>query len=234
MLDRTDAAVNGVVEGGSWVRITGLQSAAGEKLNGKVGQLLNETQNADGRFQIKIDGDTSKVKLIKATNFIPVPRDELVKTCRLSARGEDTITEHKVLLFPADHSMFTTCNLNGNVPVMKLCGLPLFVKKVKPYRYLSDFGAADNQRATYLMIEPHNGFAPHQWQNNVGPVLVYRPGGLDLSYHDMVCVNTYFFEILDEYSERHDPMRWLNQDFFQRIARREIENCDWRDVNILV
>ena len=103
-----------------------LTSAAGQKLNGKVGQVLNANPNEDGRLQIKIDGDASRGKLIKETNIIDVPRHELVKTCRLSARGEDSNCLHKVLLFPKDHSMFTNCNPKGDYPVMTLwdCRLP--------------------------------------------------------------------------------------------------------------
>jgi len=225
------AALNGAVEGGRWVRITGLTSAAGQKLNGKVGQVLNTTpNNEDGRLQVKIDGDTSSGKLIKEANITDVPRNELVKTCRLSARGEGSVLEHKVLLFPKDYSMFTNCNPKGDSPVMARCGLPLAVKQVNPYKDLSDFGATDNQRATYLMIDPITGFAPYQWQTKVGPVLVYRPDGLDLNFYDMVCVNTYFFEIIDLYAREpgtYDPMKWVNPTYFQRIVRRERDQFNW-------
>ena len=79
------ANTNAVVEGGRWVRISGLQSPAGQKLNGKVGQVLNEQPTSNGRFQIKIDGDKSQVKEIKPTNFVNVSSDDLVKVCRLPA-----------------------------------------------------------------------------------------------------------------------------------------------------
>ena len=47
----------GEVEWGRWVRIIGLQSAVGQKLNGKVGQVLNEEANDEGRYPIQIDGE---------------------------------------------------------------------------------------------------------------------------------------------------------------------------------
>jgi len=201
------AARSGRVEGGRWVRLIGLTSSSGQLLNGKVGQVLNDEPNADGRFQILIDG-YSKAKLIKASNFDDVPRNDLVKTCRFMAMGEGwgnfvkqkgigEVGFHKVLLFPRDHSMFTKCFRGGNVPVMRLLGLSLIMQKVEPYTDLSEFGKADNQKATYMMIDPHNGFAPWEWQSNVGPVLVFRPGGLDLSYDDMIAINSYFYHIID-------------------------------------
>lgn len=46
----------GDFEGGyRWVRITGLQSEVGQKLNGKVGQMLKEEANEEGRHPIKVD-----------------------------------------------------------------------------------------------------------------------------------------------------------------------------------
>jgi len=238
------AVKSGRVEGGRWVRIMGLKSSSGQVLNGRVGQVLNNEANADGRFQILIDG-YSKGKLIKASNIDDVPRNDLVKTCRISAKGEGCgwgkfqtgigeIDFHKVLLFPRDHSMFTECVRGGNVPVMRLLGLPLMLQKVKSYTDLSEFGAADNQKATYLMIEPHNGFAPLEWLNDVGPVLVFRPGGLDLSYDDMIAINSYYYNIIDNYAEEDcDPSEWLNKEFFQRNVKIE-RDCGFTDLNILV
>lgn len=151
-----------------------------------------------------------------------MPRHELVKTCRLSARGEDSNCLHKVLLFPKDHSMFTNCNPKGDSPVMALCGLPLAVKRVNPYNDLSGFGAMDNQRA-YLMIDPISGFAPYQWQTRVGPVLVYRPGGLNLNFYDMVCVNTYFHEIIDLYAD--EVLEMQRNEFNRNWGLNIIEDC---------
>ena len=215
---------NAVVEGGRWVRIEGLQSPAGQKLNGKVGQVLNETPK-EGRHPIQVDGMRDG-KMIKETNFIDVPRGELVKVCRLPARGEGAVVDTeqpKCLLFPRDHSMFTECNPSGNSPVMNLVGVPLVVKKTKPYTDLSSWGATDNQKATYLMIEAASGFAPPQWQSNVGPVLVYRPGGLNLGYHDMWAIHSFLSKLLDRYGdgEMFDPATWLNSRKFQYIISQE-------------
>lgn len=221
--------VSGEVEGGRWVRISGLKSASGKKLNGKVGQVLSEESTEDGRYQIKIDGDASKGKLIKRLNFFDISRDEMVKTIQIAAKGERVTAEHKVLLFPRHHSMFEECSPRGNVPVMLLAGLPLMVQKTKPYAVLQRFGELDNPRATQLMIEPHTGFAPYEWMDDVGPVLVYRPGGLDLSWDDMVVINTYIYDLIDQYSEGPENMpiivnSWLNRDGFQRIVEQERKN----------
>jgi hypothetical protein len=51
------------------------------------------------------------------------------------------------------------------------------------------------------MIDAVSGFAPMEWQSMVGPQLVYRPGGKDLSTTDVAAMNDIIFRLLDEYSE---------------------------------
>jgi len=221
-----------------WVRITGLQSPTGQKLNGKVGQVLNEKSDADDRFQIKIDGDAAKGKMLKAANFVDVPRDELVKTCRLPAIGERAVPE--VLLFPRDHSMFTKCSPRGNAPVPALVGVPLMVEKTQPYVKFRNSFDATNQSATALCIDPNNGHAPQGMEVNVGPCLVYRPGGLDLCYADTVAILDYMSKLIEQlYSEEStkgpdfDRHIWLTQNYFQRILRQG-KKYKMSDLNILV
>lgn len=212
----------GEVEGGRWVRIRGLQSSNGRKLNGKVGQILKEETTEDGRFPCKIDGDSlCKGKLIKASNLLDVPRDEMVKTYRLPARGEGPVD--KTLLFPKSHSMFTQCSPNGNAPAFTLCGYPLVVERVEPYVPLHELVDKNNQRATYIMVEPHNGIAPWEWMDDVGPVVVYRPGGLDFGHVDMNAILNFLRELLDKYAvgPNFNPMTWLNPRHFEKFVQRE-------------
>ena len=65
--------------------ISGLKSAGGKILNGKVGQVLSEESTADDRYQIKIDGDTSKGKLIKGLNFVAGVYTSLLKSLNVPA-----------------------------------------------------------------------------------------------------------------------------------------------------
>jgi hypothetical protein len=71
------------------------------------------------------------------------------------------------------------------------------------------------------MIDPVSGFAPASWQSYVGPVLVFRPGGLDLSADDMDVINTFLDRLLDMFGDgpEFNPRTWLNPDFFQRFVR---------------
>ena len=87
-------------------------------------------------------------------------------------------------------------------PVPGLLGIPLRVTRVKPR---SDLGQTlvtdfDNQWATWMMIEPVNGFAPPHWQSHVGPVVVWQPDGA-VSSHDMALLNDFLSMLLDRYSE---------------------------------
>ena len=108
----------------------------------------------------------------------------------------------------------------GNAPALALCGLPLVVKKTTTKTKLTEREDYDNQWATFLMIDPVTGFAPKKWQSNVGPVLVYRPEGLDLTADDMDVTNTFLNDLLDEFGDGDfDPKSWLNPQFFQEYIR---------------
>lgn len=215
----------GKIEGGRWVRIVNLTSDVGKGLNGKVGQVLNETptnNKNEGRYPILIDGQ-KKAKLIKQENFENIQLDEMVQTCRIASKGESSVGFFiDTLLFPKDHSMFHQCNPNGNSRVMMHCGLNLMVQRVKPYIPLNERVDYDNQWATFLMINPNDGFAPMDWQSYVGPVLVYRPGGLDCNVDDMTVVNDYLNELLDVFADegQKETRKWINKEFFQSFARR--------------
>ena len=230
-----------VVEGGRWVRIVGLQSEAGQKLNHKVAKVLKKDKAAAGRYLLSIDGldqiDGTKGKSIKDENFVDIRREELVQVCRLPAYGESSVVDvqqPKVLLYPKDHSMFTTsCNPEGNCPVMNMVEVPLMIVKTKPYTDLSASGAADNVMATYLQINVEGGIAPPRWQSNVGPVLVYRPGARDLGFYDMWAIHSFLSNLLDSYGDPgFNPNAWLNSKTFQHRIRQENPPGDVKQMNI--
>lgn len=151
----------------------------------------------------------------------------MVKTYRMAADGEGGISQSKTLLFPKSHSMFAECSARGNAPVFTLCGLPLMVEKVKPYKPLAEGYQRDNQWATWMMIEPHTGFAPAEWVGGVGPVLVYRPRGLDFGPDDALVINDFLSGLLDMYSNgpEFNPSTWLNKTFFQNFVRVNTNGC---------
>jgi len=231
-----------VVEGGRWVRIVGLQSEAGQKLNNKVAQVLKKDKASAGRYLLSIDGldqiDGTKGKSIKDENFVDIPREELVQVCRLPAYGESSVVDvqqPKVLLYPKDHSMFTTCNPEGNCSVMAMVEVPLMIVKTKPYTDLSALGAADNVMATYLMINVEGGIAPPRWQSNVGPVLVYRPEARDLGFYDMWAIHSFLSNLLDSYGDPgFHPNAWLTSKTFQHRIRQENPPGDVKKMNIIL
>ena len=155
-----------------WVRVVGLQSEAGAKLNGKVGSVVG-TPNGHGRIPVVVDGADGKTKLIKPENTAQIDNAELAQVCRISASGEHRPVE--VLLYPRDHTLFSSSASGSACKVMSQCDVPLAVAKTDPVVALSrhDRGQWDCQMATWLMIEPAGGFAPPEWQSWVGPVLVY-------------------------------------------------------------
>jgi hypothetical protein len=99
---------------------------------------------------------------------------------------------------------------------MALCGLPLTVKQTTPRRRLEEQRDYDNRWATRIMIDPVSGFAPPKWLSFVGPVLVYRPKGLDLSFHDMLVIHDFLSDLMNYYGDGPDfePQTMLNLESF--------------------
>mmetsp|Transcript_8655 Transcript_8655/g.20211 ORF Transcript_8655/g.20211 Transcript_8655/m.20211 type:complete len:222 (-) Transcript_8655:24-689(-) len=209
-LDEDEESIRLAIE--SYVLVRGLQSAAGQKLNGRLGKLLKKRPNDDGRFPVEIDDPSFRGagKLLKEVNLQRLTREDLCQTYLLP--------DHKIQFWPRMHSMFTLCDVRGNSPVLAICDFPVMVSR------LHDGSNMDNQWATWMMIDPITGFAPYDWQCRVGRTLVYRPGGLDLDRADMSAINMYFSAILDRYSEPgFEPSDWVNPTRFRRfIAAQKI------------
>lgn len=68
--------------------------------------------------------------------------------------------------------------------IMFICGVPLMMDWFNDEKN-------DNKFATYLMIDPRNGWASDKFQKKVGTVVIYRQDGKDLSINFARCI--YFF-----------------------------------------
>ena len=70
-----------------------------------------------------------------------------------------------------DDTIFQKLNVSH---VLKVCGMELIVEKTSflcDHKTKKDY---ENQDATYLMINPGDGFADINWQDFVGPVVLFR------------------------------------------------------------
>ncbi|KAF8190349.1 hypothetical protein K438DRAFT_1971220 [Mycena galopus ATCC 62051] len=88
-------------------------------------------------------------------------------------------------------------------PVSAQVGLPIIMYrhlKEDPLRMNPDSGL-DNQRATYLMIDPVSGFAPPQWQSCVGSVTVMRKDGKPLTKQAIETIWMYHDHVLDLFGD---------------------------------
>lgn len=217
----------GTVDGGRWVIILGLQSETGKKLNGKCGQIVGDLTE-DGRYPVLVEG-SSKKKAIKSDKLQDVPQEDLVQVVRLAASGECDVPggTWRVLLFPRSHSMFSRHGMQGNAPALAMCGVPIVVEQTqhRGSRKLRERPDYDCQFATWLMIDPKSGFAPDKWQSWVGPVVVYRPGGLDFGSDDINVLTQWVSTLLDYYSEPgFDYTKWLTPKRFQKFKEDWIED----------
>lgn len=221
-----------------WVIITGLQSANGLQMNGRVGQVTGPPDEQHGRVPVKVDGQSQSV-LLKPENTNDIPEEGLVKVVRLHSAGETIAGVFSGPLsevrYPRAHSMFRGVTNQGNCPALALCGINVIVAKTEPVIPFNDRGDYDCTWATRMKIEPDSGFAPMQWQQYVGPCLVYRPDGQDFSVDDADIIHDFLGMVLDCYGDgpEFDPSTMLNVENFQSHKRECMEfRPSLSDVNI--
>ena len=86
-------------------------------------------------------------------------------------------------------------------PVSVCLGTPFAVMKTAPIVTLESSLDAVNQHATWLNIDLTSGFAPPDWQANVGPVLVARTDGVDMRQADLNRAINIVGDVLDKFGD---------------------------------
>jgi hypothetical protein len=209
-----------------WVKLQNLTSKA--SWNGKYAEIMTrklDTQKEDDRFGVRVLG-TQNVVAIKQINMEAIPDEETLQVCRIKANGEDhfdggfvqTVRWPKHILQSSP-----TSYPSHACPISNRLGFPLRVTKVKPRSTLRVPSDYDNQWVTWMMIEPRSGFAPIPWMDNIGPVVVWREDGGDLSANDMCLLNDFLSGLLDQYSEGPgavDPNHDLTPQVWTRFRDR--------------
>ena len=86
-------------------------------------------------------------------------------------------------------------------PLSVCLGTPFVVMKTEPVVTLESSFDAVNQHATWLNIDLASGFAPPEWQSNVGPVVVVRTDGIDMSEADLDRAVNIVSDVLDKFGD---------------------------------
>mmetsp|Transcript_18677 Transcript_18677/g.63297 ORF Transcript_18677/g.63297 Transcript_18677/m.63297 type:complete len:246 (+) Transcript_18677:2-739(+) len=200
--DSTKAPASPEFPVGTWVMIDGLQSELGRTFNGSCGEVTDPPMGLrvpEGRVAVWVDGADCDPVALSVGKLTRVAQEDMCCYVRLSCRGEkDCFAEH--LYLPRVHSMFTSAPPLGTCEVFEDL-VPLCCVKTEPKVPLRDRASYDNQWATWFMIKRSDGFAPPEWQSFVGPVYLFRPGGLDLSIDDLSAMNMFVSQLLDMYSD---------------------------------
>ncbi|KAJ7754492.1 hypothetical protein B0H16DRAFT_1542561 [Mycena metata] len=108
-------------------------------------------------------------------------------------------------------------------PVSAKVGLPIVI-----YRHLREDPLSmsrepglDNQKATFLMIDPESGFAPPEWQACVGSVTVMRKDGKPLTRESIETIWMYHDHLLDLFGDdRSTPRRTMTKEGFTQYCAR--------------
>lgn len=93
-------------------------------------------------------------------------------------------------------------------PVLHKLGLPFRIAYAPNSKR-----QGDNQLATYFMVEVENGLAGDRWQMGaVGPVVVYRTDGQDVTTVEVEALWDFFSVLLDDFGEVKPPS--INKKYF--------------------
>jgi hypothetical protein len=114
---------------------------------------------------------------------------------------------------PSTDSIFS----NSPLPVTVKFGYPLVMKRLYD-------GRDDNQHATWLAINPISGFAPPEWQNSIGSVIVANADRTPLSLKTLAAITDYISDILDQFGEdRPNVKRFYNRGRLDEYIREHVE-----------
>lgn len=90
----------------------------------------------------------------------------------------------------------------GTCPVLALAGVPCVLRRLDgAAEGCSTKAHFDNQWSTFFMIEPVSGFAPPDWQDYVGPTIMYKADGSNLTEDDVMVLNDCVSTMLDRYAD---------------------------------
>ncbi|KAF8064422.1 hypothetical protein FPV67DRAFT_221908 [Lyophyllum atratum] len=133
-----------------------------------------------------------------------------------------------------DRALFQRVEIRANHPIHSFGESPSVSKVIKLplviYRHtrepwmkrgeLTDDASLDNQIATYLMIDKINGFAPPEYQKQVGTITVMRKDGKPLTPESIETIWMYHDHLLDLFGdEPYIARKAMNQAAFNRYCR---------------
>jgi len=99
------------------------------------------------------------------------------------------------------------------------------VKKVPSVTALTDQRGHENPWAAWMMTEPQSGFCLPGYQSYIGPILVYRPGGIDLTGQEVELLVDFLGSVFCCYeNDEFDYKSMLNPHYFKKwIEKRAKE-----------
>jgi hypothetical protein len=126
-----------------------------------------------------------------------VPREDGAVWCVRVPPG-DSVSATAFTL-PAGDATLSRGDLS---PVLSMCGIPLaVVRSVAGLQRQRRAAGLDNQRATYFMIDSGTGFAPDEWQWNVGEIILVRRDKKPITQSHFAVLWDFLNCILDGFGE---------------------------------
>ena len=113
-------------------------------------EIVAPPKDGKAQYGVRIQGKRGK-KFVRASSFIPVPNEETVRVCRMSAKGEKGFYGGFTQDTRWPLSVLDTMPYEVS-PVSELLGIPLRVTRVQPRSELVDRVDYDNQGYNEFII----------------------------------------------------------------------------------
>ena len=127
---------------------------------------------------------------MKNPESIPISPSSTVKGVKITCHGDQMLHHYApwhAVDIPRDHQIFQSPQVNQ---ISTLLGIPILTRKCPPERAWKEIklytDPYENVQATFLHLDtdpksPRWGWAPPQWQNKAGSVIVVRQDGKDIT-----------------------------------------------------
>lgn len=177
--------------------------------------------------QCKITAVANKAQAVAATHI-----GDSVAGVRLKCAKEGVGVEHVDI--PSHHPIFD----GPVIEIPALMEIPLVIHRLGTQS--TNQPDLDCQLATWLMIKYEDGFAPPQWQSDVGSCWLARKDKKSLSEQQVYAIHDYMSTLLDRYSDDpKDAQKLITRKAFERWFEQyvqsmvEVGGSEWKDFGSL-
>lgn len=169
----------------------------------------------------------------------PIQSVEKVQGVRINCLGDRwhfKMEKYTPVEVPGEHPVYRA----PVAPMSEIMGIPLRVMKYPLHpkwkgTWINGEFSSDNPSATYMYADTNPssqwwGFAPAEWQRNVGSVVVVRDDRVPLTPEQTMCLCDFFQFEMGQYFEDSNPGGWRTKEQVLGFLTRKRFESSWKEM----